>query len=59
MLSMTSSAKAHGWLIQRTPRVRVADDIDLLAGGKLDVLDRRLISELQADPRLPYATLGS
>ncbi len=37
----------------------MADDIDLLAGGKLDVLDRRLISELQADPRLPYATLGS
>ncbi len=37
----------------------MADDTDLLAGGKLDALDRRLISELQADPRLPYATLGT
>ncbi len=31
----------------------------VIAGGKLDALDRRLIAELQSDPRLPYATLGA
>jgi Lrp/AsnC family leucine-responsive transcriptional regulator len=37
----------------------VTEENDILVGGKLDSLDRRLITELQADPRLAYATLGN
>lgn len=35
------------------------EEQDSPAAGRLDDLDRRLIAELQTDPRLPYATLGA
>src|SRR5438876_808514 len=38
--------------------IRALDENEV-ASSRFDALDRKLITALQSDPRLPYATLGS